>query len=472
MEDKNCSRGRYLRIIITLFFFLLSTSQFTMAGTHVKYLPGFDGPLPFYLETGYIGVGQSEEVQLFYYFIKSESDPQVDPLVLWLVGGPGCSGLYAIANEIGPVRLDSREYNGSLPTLSYNQYAYTKVANIIFIDSPVGTGFSYSQTKNGRHTDTHLAAEQAYQFLRKWLVENPQYQSNPFYVGGDSYGGIFVPITTRVISDGTEAGLEPRVNLKGYFLGNPLTFIYGEDNYKISFAHGMSLISDELYESLERYCGGEYQEIDPKNTLCLQHVHTFNKLLTAIYEFHVLEPVCDSISTEVRKHSSQRRSLDEKFEKFKSPITLPGMKCRAHWWHLSEKWVNDDAVQEALRVRKGTIGIWEYCNNNLPFTRSINNTIPYHAYLSTKGYRSLIYSGDHDLAVPFQSTQAWIKSLNYSIIEDWRPWTFGGQIAGYTKTYSNRMTYATVKGSGHTAPEWNPAECLTMLRRWFYYKPL
>lgn len=58
-----------------------------------------------------------------------------------------------------------------------------------------------------------------------------------------------------------------------------------------------------------------------------------------------------------------------------------------------------------------------------------------------------IYSGDHDLVVPFPSTQAWIRSLGYSIIDEWRPWMVHNQIAGYTRTYANNMTYATVKAS-------------------------
>ncbi|GMP38590.1 hypothetical protein CsSME_00009775 [Camellia sinensis var. sinensis] len=60
----------------------------------VKTLPGYKGDLPFKLETGYVNVsvGKSDAVNLFYYFIESEGNPREDPLMLWLTGGPGCSG--------------------------------------------------------------------------------------------------------------------------------------------------------------------------------------------------------------------------------------------------------------------------------------------------------------------------------------------------------------------------------------------
>ncbi|KAI6701501.1 hypothetical protein NL676_015825 [Syzygium grande] len=66
----------------------------------VESLPAFPGDLPFKLETGYVGVGELEELQLVYYFIESERSQKDDPLLLWLTGGPGCSVLSGLLFEI------------------------------------------------------------------------------------------------------------------------------------------------------------------------------------------------------------------------------------------------------------------------------------------------------------------------------------------------------------------------------------
>ncbi|CAA7059964.1 unnamed protein product [Microthlaspi erraticum] len=81
------------------------------------------------------------------------------------------------------------------------------------------------------------------------------------------------------------------------------------------------------------------------------------------------------------------------------------------------------------------------------------------------------FSGDHDLEVPFLGTQAWIRSLNYSLIADWRPWMIGDQIAGYTRTYAYKMTFATIRGGAHT-PEYKPDESYIMFQRWISGQPL
>jgi len=118
-----------------------------------------------------------------------------------------------------------------------------------------------------------------------------------------------------------------------------------------------------------------------------------------------------------------------------------------------------------------SIGEWTRCYRGIPYNHDIKSSVPYHMNNSIDGYRSLIYSGDHDIQVPFLGTQAWIRSLNYSIIDDWRPWMIKDQIAGYTTSYVNKMTFATVTGGGHTA-EFTPKETFMMFQRWINGQPL
>ncbi|CAN7078402.1 unnamed protein product [Brassica oleracea var. botrytis] len=75
------------------------------------------------------------------------------------------------------------------------------MANILFLDQPVGSGFSYSRTPLDKTSDTN-EVKMIHEFLQKWLSKHPQFFSNPFYVIGDSYSGKIVPALVQKISKG------------------------------------------------------------------------------------------------------------------------------------------------------------------------------------------------------------------------------------------------------------------------------
>ncbi|XP_028789723.1 serine carboxypeptidase-like 11 [Neltuma alba] len=427
----------------------------------VHYLPGFQGPLPFHLQTGYVGVGeeQSEDEQVFYYFVKSQNNPHRDPLLLWLSGGPACSSFSGLIFEIGPIAFKVEEYKGSLPNLTLRPHAWTKVSSIIFADLPVGTGFSYSKSLSSPQPSDWKLIHQAHRFLRKWLIDHPEFLSNEVYIGGDSYSGIPVPVLAQEISNGNEEGIQPWINIQGYVLGNALTTNTETENYMIPFLHGMGIISDELYTSFYDHCVE-----DKKNVVCSKVIEYLNKLILGLNLYNILDPKCEA----PREVSREKIQL---FPPTSMDHTLPPLSCRKYVYHLAKYWANDENVQKALHIRKGSIGKWRRCFDG-KYKSEIVNSFEFHLNVSAKGFRSLIYNGDHDPVISFMATQAWIRNLNYTILDDWRPWLVQGQVAGYTRTYSNQMTFATVKGAGHIAPEYKSEECFAMFSRWISDKPL
>ncbi|KAK6156621.1 hypothetical protein DH2020_010869 [Rehmannia glutinosa] len=148
-------------------------------------LPG-QPPVKFSQFSGYVTVNEEQGRALFYWLTEATDNTDTKPLVLWLNGGPGCSSVaYGASEEIGPFRINK---TGS--SLYLNKYSWNRVANILFVESPAGVGFSYTNTSsNLKDSGDKRTAEDALIFLIRWMSRFPQYKYRDFYISGESYAG-------------------------------------------------------------------------------------------------------------------------------------------------------------------------------------------------------------------------------------------------------------------------------------------
>ena len=102
-----------------------------------------------------------EHVADFYWFFESRSAPATDPVLLWMTGGPGCSSEVALFGENGPCTV-----NADGTDTATNPHSWNSNANLLYIDQPAGTGFSYG----GLLHDEDQVASDMYEFIVGWLA--------------------------------------------------------------------------------------------------------------------------------------------------------------------------------------------------------------------------------------------------------------------------------------------------------------
>ncbi|XP_012838143.1 PREDICTED: putative serine carboxypeptidase-like 23 [Erythranthe guttata] len=193
---------------------LLAPQDGLMQADRIVELPGQPDDVDFDQYSGYVTVDPTAGRALFYYFVESPTNSSTNPLVLWLNGGPGCSSFgFGAMEELGPFRVNS---DGK--TLFRNNYAWNNVANVIFLESPVGVGFSYSNTSAdyGSNGDSRTAVD-AYTFLVNWLERFPQYKTRDFFITGESYAGHYAPqlANTILLNNKKNNTNQTVINLKG-----------------------------------------------------------------------------------------------------------------------------------------------------------------------------------------------------------------------------------------------------------------
>ena len=159
-------------------------------------------------------------------FFESRSNPSKDPLVLWLNGGPGCSSSTGLLFELGPCTITDEGKN-----TTFNPHSWTNRANIIFLDQPVGVGYSYSSDGSSVNTSP-VAGLDVYAFLELFVNRFPKYAQLPFHIAAESYGGTYAPNIASVIHKKNEelaAAPNPklaRINLASVILANGITDPY------------------------------------------------------------------------------------------------------------------------------------------------------------------------------------------------------------------------------------------------------
>ena len=95
--------------------------------------------------SGFLTVNEIKNNSLFFWYFPAQTKAYEAPLVLWLQGGPGWPSMYGLFKENGPF-LIGWDPKSQKPTLLNNIYSWTKNHNMLYIDNPVGTGFSFSES--------------------------------------------------------------------------------------------------------------------------------------------------------------------------------------------------------------------------------------------------------------------------------------------------------------------------------------
>ncbi|XP_059067518.1 serine carboxypeptidase 1 [Cryptomeria japonica] len=299
---------------------------------------------------------------------------------------------------------------------------------------------------------------------------------------------------------GIEVGAKPILNIKGYLIGNGMTDkIF--DNAQVPFAHGMAIIPNEIYEATKGACNGNFSS---PNSSCQSKIRSiFEQFLSHLNEANILNPSCYAISMKQENVSGQKKPA-KRYEKLEVLDQLEEGRRRMFsqvWstrfaaqdgslqiplqlgyddkpcppldkYNLSDIWAKSPFVRKTIHALPENItGVWKRCTPRFIYKTNVLSVIKYHKNLTMRGYRALIYSGDHDMIVPYIGTEAWMRSLGYSMIVEWRTWCVDGQVGGYTRTYDHNLTFATMKGAGHTAPEYKPREAFSMFKSWISGKP-
>lgn len=384
---------------------------------------------------GFFTVDDKYNSNLYFWYFPPFSKILTAPVLLWLQGGPGGSSLFGLFEEMGPLRVKQDGF-------ALRKYHWALNHHLIFIDNPVGTGFSFTDNNSGYCKDEVCIGASLYEAMQQFFTLFPDLRINQFYITGESYAGKYIPALAAKIHEENLKSGKSIINLKGMAIGNGYCDPVNQLDYgNYLYQHG--LIDDNQRLIFEKYQREIISQIKKEDWQAadilmdklmdgqLTNFSYFNKFTGFDYYYNFLED-----------KDTQDLSV------FMKLLQNDDVRCSVHVGGLPF----NDGVQVQLNL------VLDLLQSMAPVISELLNH-----------YRILFYNGQLDIVVAYPLTVNFLRNMQFSSSSlyetaERRIWKVGDEIAGYVKSAGN-LTEVLVRNAGHMVPADQPRWAFNLINQ-------
>jgi carboxypeptidase D len=395
---------------------------------------------------------------LFFWLYHNRHIGDRQRTIIWLNGGPGCSSMDGALMEVGPYRVHK---DGKLV---YNEGSWDEFANLLFVDNPVGTGFSYVNTDSYVH-ELQEMADQFIIFMEKWFALFPEFENDDLYFAGESYAGQHIPYITKTIMDrNAKAAKDGRTkwNIQGLLIGNG--WISPMDQYQsyLPFAYAEGLIQGgtSIADEVERQHSDCMKELAKDNAKEKVDIYACEAVLQKVLEVTEKDGQCINM--------------------YDIRLTDSYPSCGMAWPpDLTDvtPYLRRAEVTNALHINSDKRTGWNECNGAVSHAFRASHSKPSIDILPDileSGIPIVLFSGAKDYICNHLGTEDMISRMQWSdgtgmelspgVIAPKQDWEFEGEPAGIYQEARN-LTYVLFYNSSHMVPFDLPRRSRDMLDR-------
>ncbi|KAL6878232.1 hypothetical protein ACP4OV_012402 [Aristida adscensionis] len=409
---------------------------------------------------GYVEV--RPKAHLFWWYYKSPERTSAPgkpwPTVLWLQGGPGASGV-GLGNfeEIGPLDVNLKPRNST----------WLQKADLIFVDNPVGVGYSYVEDDSLLVTTDWQQAADATMLIKALVTEVPTLQSSPLFLVAESYGGKYAATIGAAVARAIRAG-ELKITLGGVALGD--SWISPED-FTLSYTPlllSVSRLDDnagadatkKAEDVRSKIAAGQWADAQRSWGDLLDFIGAKSGNVD-VYNF-LLDSGMDPVSTNIPVGSSPSNAHAMKYSSY-----LGGQESDSN----TIDGIMNGVIKQKLKIIPKDVK-WEELSQAVynalvndfmkPRIDEINELLSY-------GVNVTVYNGQVDVICSTPGAEAWVQKLKWNGLKSFlslpRQPLYCGTSKGtkaFVRSYKNLHFY-WILGAGHFVPADQPCIALSMI---------